>query len=282
MKVRGSVSRIGLAAASLALASGLTLAQDLVVGSAPAAPSSFGPNTAVYSIPVDAFSPVDSATSWNFDVSSFARYRTGGVSGWFDAPVNLPSGAHIDGVAIEVYDNDAAYEISSWLGIHVGSAAGTNANFVNAANTFGTPGWTYVTNLNVNVTVDNLNNAYFIQVNLYTTPDCTSCAVCSSTITSRSAPPRSSRRSATCRPAIPSSSSSKPWSPPASRPAAAAGTTVPAIRSRADRWRSSSASWSGSPGRTEPAPRDVIRGRPSGRPFASRDRTTLAAAGPGD
>jgi len=86
-------------AGSLALASSLTLAQDVAVRSAPA-PSSFGPNTAIYSIPVDAFSPVDSATSWNFDVSSFARYRTGGVSGWFDAPVNLPSGARIDGVAI--------------------------------------------------------------------------------------------------------------------------------------------------------------------------------------
>lgn len=168
MRARRCSSRIGLAAASLALASGLTLAQEVVVSSAPAAPSSFGPNTAVYSIPVDAFSPVDSATTWNFDISSFARYRTGGVSGWFDAPVNLPSGARIDGVAIEVYDNDPAYEISSWLGIHVGSTPGTNANFVNAANTSGTPGWTYVTNQSINVTVDNLNNAYFIQVNLYT------------------------------------------------------------------------------------------------------------------
>ncbi len=168
MQFRRGVSRIGLAAASLALASGLTLAQDVVMSPAPAAPDSFGPNTAIYSIPADAFTPAESATSWDFDISSFARYRTGGVEGWFNAPVNLPSGARIHAIGIEAYDDDPAFEISSWLGIHVGSVAGTNANFVNAANTTGTPAWTYVTNPNINITVDNLNNAYFIQVHLST------------------------------------------------------------------------------------------------------------------
>ncbi len=172
MKQRSCVSRIGWTAASLVLASGLALAQDASVGfapapnAAPAAPNSFGPNTSIVSIPADAFSVTDSTTTWSYDISSFARYRTGGSASWFNAPLNLPSGAHIDGVAFELYDNDPDFEISTYLGINIGSLAGTNTTFANAANTSGTPGWTYVTSGALNITVDNFNNSYFLQASM--------------------------------------------------------------------------------------------------------------------
>ncbi len=170
MKQRNCVSRIGLAA-SLLLVGGLALAQDERVGpvsvtTSPAAPSSFGPFTAIYSIPADAFSPTDSATTWNFDISSFSRYRTGGTSAFFNAPLNLPTGAHIDAISFELYDNDPDFEISTYLGINIGSIAGTNTTFANAANTFGTPGWGYVISGALNVTIDNFNNSYFLQANI--------------------------------------------------------------------------------------------------------------------
>ena len=172
MKERICVSRIGLTGALLMLVSGLTLAQDAAVGSvpssstAPAAPSSFGPYTAMYSIPADAFSVTDSSTSWSYDISTFARYRTGGSASWFNAPLSLPTGAHVDAIAFEVYDNDPAYEISTWLGVNVGSTAGTNTVFVTAANTAGTPGWEYVTSATLNITIDNFNNSYFLQASM--------------------------------------------------------------------------------------------------------------------
>src|SRR5512136_2164123 len=94
------VSRIVLAAAFVAAVSGRAAGEEPAgapgVGATPLAPSSFGPNTAIVSIPADAFSVTDSGTGWGYDISTFARYRVGGTASWFDAPVNLPSGARID------------------------------------------------------------------------------------------------------------------------------------------------------------------------------------------
>lgn len=159
------LSGLWLVGLSLTLAGGVALARDTAASAGPAAPASFGPYTSILSIPADAFSPASSGTSYSYDISTFARYRSGGADPWFNAPLNLPSGAHIDGISFELYDNDAAYEISSWLATNIGSVAGTNTIFNNVGSTSGTPGWVYVTNT-MNVTVDNLNNSYFLQVSM--------------------------------------------------------------------------------------------------------------------
>ena len=169
MKHGRCVSKIALILTLLSVAGGTASADTAKPSSSsdgPAAPSSFGPNTAILSVPADAFVPASSGTTWSYDISTFAKYRTGGVDSWFNAPVYLPSGAHVDGIAFELYDNDPAYEISGWLAANVGTVAGTNTLFFNGGATSATPGWTYVSNT-ADVTIDNNNNSYFLQVSLY-------------------------------------------------------------------------------------------------------------------
>ena len=126
-------------------------------------PDSFGLNRSVYSIPADNFIPVDSTTGWSFDAATTGRLRTSGGSDWFNAPINLPSGAHIYEVEFEVYDNDPVDDISTWIGVYDGFFAGNATVFTPIASTSSAPGWTYIFN-NVDVTIDNFNNSYVLQV----------------------------------------------------------------------------------------------------------------------
>lgn len=128
-------------------------------------PDSFGTlNTAVLSIPVDGCTNIDSTTTWTYDGTTLGRYRTdAGLSPWFHCPINIPSGANIDQVAFEVYDNDAGSEIGTWIIVNDGSINGNPSQYTAIAQTSGQPGWTYIFNT-LNVTVDNFNNSYTLEV----------------------------------------------------------------------------------------------------------------------
>ena len=133
----------------------------------PHAPDSFGPGQAILSIESKSFTPMDSSTTWTWDGTTGARIRTGGGAGypWFDASVNLPSGAHVIGLAFEVYDNDASNDVTAWFATEPGAPAGTPWVFSTGASTTGQPGWTYTLEL-LNVTIDNFNNSYMVEVSL--------------------------------------------------------------------------------------------------------------------
>ncbi len=134
------------------------------MSAAPAAPSSFGPGTSVLSIDSSAFSPVDSTTTWTWDGFYLARIRNGGTYPWFDAPVLLPSGAHVVQVSFEVYDGDADNDIYGFFGVNSGQPAGGPTIFTPGSVTSGSPGWTYIDE-SMDFTIDNLNNSYVLEVN---------------------------------------------------------------------------------------------------------------------
>ena len=94
------------------------------MSAAPSAPNSFGPGTSVLSIDSSAFTPVDSTTTWSWDVPTLSRVRNGGTYPWFDAPVILPAGAHVVQVSFEVYDGDATNEVYEVFMTNPGTPAG--------------------------------------------------------------------------------------------------------------------------------------------------------------
>jgi len=163
-----------LAAQSLLGPSVSTDKQAVVsMSAAPAAPSSFGPGTNVLSIGSSAFIPIDSTTTWTWDGNNLARIRTGGMWPWFNAPVVLPSGAHVVQVSLEVYDGDAANDVYEFFVTNPGTPSGTWTSVSAGSVTSASPGWTYI-NESLDVTIDNLNNSYAIEVNaggIGTTPN---------------------------------------------------------------------------------------------------------------
>ena len=131
----------------------------------PQKPLSFGLNQSNLSIPVDAFSVLDSGTTWTWDPTTSGRYRTGGSAPYFHAPVNLPSGAHIYTVAFEVADFDAVNDISSWIVDYDGSSAGNPSIYTFVAGSSGSGGWGYIF-ASVDITVDNFNHSYALEVSM--------------------------------------------------------------------------------------------------------------------
>jgi hypothetical protein len=134
--------------------------------SAPQAPTSFGLGSSNLSIPADAFVPLSSSTPWTYDGPSTGRQRNGASSDhWFEAPVNLPSGAHIYQIAFEGYDNDPAADMFTWLVTNLGGSAGTPSDYVTIASSSALAGWGYFF-APVDVTIDNYNNSYALQVSM--------------------------------------------------------------------------------------------------------------------
>jgi hypothetical protein len=162
----GSAIVLPLSAQTAGGPSGLASAPAVVsMSPTPQAPSSFGPGTAILSIESSAFTPVDSTTTWTWDMGSGARYRVGGAYPWFDASVHVPSGAKVIGVVFEVFDNDAANNVLGFFGTEAGAPPGTPWAFTAGSATAGQPGWTYIVEP-LNITIDNFNNSYIVEVNV--------------------------------------------------------------------------------------------------------------------
>ncbi len=139
-------------------------AGDEVQTRPPAMPENAGLGSATLSIPAYAFIPIDSSITYTF--ANGTRYRTGGGDlVWFDAPVNLPTGAHIDQVAFEVFQNHPGSTMAGALFVCSGNPAGSACTLAGVSGVGGTPGWTYITVGGLDVTVDNLNNSYYVEIN---------------------------------------------------------------------------------------------------------------------
>ncbi len=122
---------------------------------------SFGPNESTVNIDGSAFSPIDSTVTYSW-LPDNERYRTGGGSiAWFDAGLNLPTGSVIDHIAWEVYDNDPASDMGGWF---YACPTATACDLYGSDSTTGTPGWTFVNSITLGLTIDNLNNRYFVEI----------------------------------------------------------------------------------------------------------------------
>ncbi len=136
-----------------------------VSATVPAAPENAGLGSASVSIHAYSFTPISSSISYTH--AGGARYRTGGGDEkWFDAQIALPTGAHIDQVAFEVFENHTssmAGSISVCSGNPAGSACAQAGVFGVGP---GNIGWTYFSINNLDITVDNLNNSYYVEINV--------------------------------------------------------------------------------------------------------------------
>ncbi len=119
-----------------------------------------------HNLSIDAFSfvPISSNTTYEFGSGS-GRYITGGTSEpWFDATVDLPSGAVIDLVAFEINDTGTS-DIYGFLIKCDGSSAFSGCAVVGTASTSGGRGQFYISTNSMSEVVDNFNNSYHVEVN---------------------------------------------------------------------------------------------------------------------
>jgi hypothetical protein len=120
------------------------------------------------SINGDEFAPLDSTFgySYTFVNGSYIRYATSGAPSFFHASFDLPSGAVLDQVSMEIYDNSASSDINFFLfQCNGGTALSGCANLGSAGSSGASTGGTYITISGLNTIIDNLNNSYFIEIN---------------------------------------------------------------------------------------------------------------------
>ncbi len=170
-KALGGVS-IGVLVAAMAAASdaqsigGSTAA---VPGNAPVqqltpqAPNAWGGASTSLSIGATSFVPEDTSGLFSLDFSTAGKYCTGG-SCRLDLSLLLPTGASLDQVQFEVYDNNAGADVGAELFVCNGVPAGTGCINYAAANTSGQPGWVYLVLNPAPLTIDNYNNHYGFEV----------------------------------------------------------------------------------------------------------------------
>jgi S-layer family protein len=124
------------------------------------------------------FQESESGMTFSYSGATTHRFRTGGSSFfWFDADVDVPSGAQLMGLELEGCDTSATQHIAVFLfrktapgGVvaQVGAFATTDA---------ATPGCVFVggpANLPANVFVDNRNTTHFVRVEMTGTTEATS------------------------------------------------------------------------------------------------------------
>ena len=135
----------------------------------PSTPSNFGPGESVLSVGAVSFVAVEDPNDGtvkgyrtNFDGSKYATVTGNSLA----AAINLPTGAVIDVFDFEIYDNDPSNGIILSATVCSGSPAGTQCTLLGSNLIFGTPGWEYASILPAPTTIDNLNNQYFVQVDL--------------------------------------------------------------------------------------------------------------------
>jgi hypothetical protein len=120
------------------------------------------------SINGDSFTPTDSTFGWalTFVNGVHIKYATSGTPSYFHASFDLPSGAVLDAVALEIYDNSLSSDINFFVYRCDGSTALTSCTNIGQGNSSGasTTGY-YIYTPSLNEVIDNLNRSYFIEVN---------------------------------------------------------------------------------------------------------------------
>jgi len=142
----------------------VVFAGEAVQSQATPMPENAGLELATVSIHAYSFTPIDSSMTYSHAAGT--RYRTGGGDQrWFDAQVNLPTGARVVQVAFEVFQNDAGSTMAGGFFVCSGSPAGSDCALAGVAGVGGTPGWTYFSISGLSVTVDNFNKSYYVEIN---------------------------------------------------------------------------------------------------------------------
>ncbi len=126
-------------------------------------------------IPASAFTPVDSSVTYSFFLWSW-RYRTGGSSSWFGAPVHLPTGARVGRLELDYYDNNASLDVwAAFLRNHY--TGGDAAEFFPPAgiSSSGTPGYGFVSTdlTGSNIVIDNFLKQHWVLIDQRTTDSST-------------------------------------------------------------------------------------------------------------
>jgi hypothetical protein len=130
----------------------------------PVLPENAGLGNAILSIHAYSFTPIDSSITYTH--AGGTRYRTGGGDQkWFNAQVNLPTGARIDQVAFEVFQNDPGSTMAGGMFVCDDSPAGGACALAGVSGVGGTPGWTYFLVGGLDITIDNFNNSYYVEIN---------------------------------------------------------------------------------------------------------------------
>jgi len=138
-------------------------------GDGPVEPQTYGTTALTYvTLSAWAFEPIDSSVTYgtNVNPSSIYRSNTTGSTGVV-APLNLPAGAQVVQVELQACDTAASNDIQ----MHFRRQPRTGSAVTMAtAPTSGTPGCsTFLTTLATPHTIDNFNNAYFVEVVLEAT-----------------------------------------------------------------------------------------------------------------
>lgn len=126
--------------------------------------------TTCKSIPANTFFPFDSSITWDDSLGDGWIVRTGGSSYWFDANVDLPTGAKVWNMYVNVFDNSASGDVWAWF-VECATDYAPTCPFYpldNSLKTNGTPGYVklYQSLSGQNITIDNLNKTYYVRVNL--------------------------------------------------------------------------------------------------------------------
>ncbi len=128
------------------------------------------PGTLVSAIAAANFTPEGSRAAYGWDAASEARYSMSGPE--LDSTTRLatslilPSGALLDKIVVEVYDDDPGVDVSAELVSC--SSPNSSCTPVVAQVTTGQPGWTNLNLYPVVLAIDNENTFYLLRVILQT------------------------------------------------------------------------------------------------------------------
>jgi hypothetical protein len=120
--------------------------------------------TTCKSIPAITFTPNDSSMTWAQDGYAWI-YRTGGWY-WFNANVDLPTGAKVWSMYVNVLDSSATDDVWAWFAEY--PIDHSTSPLYASLKTTGSPGYVrlYSSLSGQNIIIDNLNKSYFVRVRL--------------------------------------------------------------------------------------------------------------------
>ena len=124
----------------------------------------------VLSINGDSFGPFDTTTTYSYKYlgTAYVRYATGATGGqthaYFSASFDLPSGAVLDEVQMEVHAGSATSNMGFYVEVCDGTVALAGCGSIGGAFSSGAPGATYLDLAGLSATIDDLHKSYFIEL----------------------------------------------------------------------------------------------------------------------
>ncbi len=146
------------------------LAVVLCGGASIAAAQPATPGSYVLTIPATSFTVESSSQTYDVDFTTFSRYATGAVPEAITVlttGLTLPSGAVLDQISFEVYDNDATKDVAAqYMSCLGGPDPGAACLFPGIIETNGQPGWQWLSTGELGWTSDNFNNFFLLRIQL--------------------------------------------------------------------------------------------------------------------